>query len=91
MRSASGSAAIDSCDERRPIRAPVGMPSRVAASWASTLSPIMRICSGVGPMKAKPLLLDHRGEIGVLGEKAEAGMDCLGAGDSSPPTGWREC
>src|SRR3981189_1742528 len=32
----------------------VGMPSRVAASLASTLSPIMRICSGVGPMKAKP-------------------------------------
>ncbi len=31
-----------------------GRPSLIAATFASTLSPIMEICSGVGPMKVKP-------------------------------------
>ena len=31
--------------------------------------------------KGEPVLLDRRGEIGVLGEKSEPGMDRVGAGD----------
>ena len=31
-----------------------GTPSRRIASLAATLSPISRMCSGCGPMKAKP-------------------------------------
>jgi len=45
------------------------------------LSPISRIWSGEGPIKGKAVLLDRGGEIGVLGEKADAGMDRVGAGD----------
>ena len=31
-----------------------GMPSSCAVCLATILSPIMRMCSGVGPMKVKP-------------------------------------
>jgi hypothetical protein len=36
--------------------------------------------SGRGPMKTKPRALDLLGEVGVLGEKAVAGVDRLGVG-----------
>ncbi len=32
----------------------VGMPSSLAVALATILSPISRMCSGVGPMKVKP-------------------------------------
>src|SRR5690349_3289842 len=36
---------------------------------------------GAGADESEPVLLYCRGEIGVLGEKPETGMDCIGPGD----------
>ena len=49
--------------------------------FASILSPMMRICSALGPMKAMPWCVQHLGEAGVLGQEAVARMDGVGAGD----------
>ena len=51
------------------------------ACLAETLSPIMRIDSGVGPMNCEAAFLDALGEIGVLRQEAVARVDRLGVGD----------
>ena len=58
-----------------------GMPASFTVCLAVILSPIMRMCSGLGPMKVKPWALDDLGEAGVLRQEAVAGVDRLGAGD----------
>ena len=58
-----------------------GMPSRFAVRLASILSPIMRMCSAFGPMKAMLCSVEDLGEAGVLGQEAVAGMHRVGAGD----------
>ena len=58
-----------------------GMPSALAVRLASILSPMMRICSALGPMNLMPCSVEDLGEAGILGEEAVARMDGLGAGD----------
>ena len=55
-----------------------GTPASFIARIASTLSPIMRITSAVGPMNTKPDDSHALGEVGVLGQEAVAGMDAPG-------------
>jgi hypothetical protein len=47
---------------------------------AASFSPIARIAAAGGPIEDEAGGLDRLGEIGVLGEKAVAGMDRLRAG-----------
>jgi hypothetical protein len=58
-----------------------GMPRRLAVSLAAILSPMMRMCSAVGPMKVIAVVLEDLGETGVLGQEAVARVDGVGAGD----------
>ena len=58
-----------------------GMPSRFAVRLASILSPMMRICSGFGPMKCTLCSPQDFGKARVLGEETVAGMHRIGAGD----------
>ena len=57
------------------------MPSRLAVRLASILSPMMRMCSGFGPMKWMLCSLEDFGEARVLGQEAVARMHRVGAGD----------
>ena len=59
----------------------IGTPTAVIALRAAALSPMTRICSAVGPMNAMLVAVHDLGELRVLGEKAVAGMDGVGAGD----------
>ena len=59
----------------------VGMPSSFAVALATILSPMRRMCSAVGPDEGEAVLLDHLGEVGVLGEEAVARMDRVRPGD----------
>jgi hypothetical protein len=58
-----------------------GTPAAFMASLALTLSPIRRMVSGRGPMKAKAGLFDAFAEVGIFREEAVAGVDRLGVGD----------
>ena len=66
---------------RRRSRARTGMPASFTACLAVILSPIIRMCSGLGPMKVHAVGFDDLGEAGVLRQEAVAGVDGLGAGD----------
>ena len=66
-------------DPRRDSRARSGTPASIMRSLAALLSPIARIAGGGGPMKTSPASRQHLREVGVLREKAVAGMDRLGA------------
>ena len=61
---------------RRRSRAAIGTPAVVGErACDSILSPIARIAAGGGPMKVTPAAATRLGEVGVLGEEAEAGVD----------------
>ena len=57
------------------------MPSRLAVRLASILSPIRRMCAGLGPMKWMLCSVEDFGEARVLGQEAVARMHGVGAGD----------
>jgi hypothetical protein len=56
-----------------------GTPDLIMACLADTLSPMMRMDSGVGPMK-EAAFFHPLGEVGVLAQEAVAGVDGLGIG-----------
>ena len=58
-----------------------GRPSAPAVRLASTLSPIVRICSGLGPIQIDIVRLDDLGEARILAEEAVAGVDRVGVRD----------
>ena len=58
-----------------------GMPSRLAVRLASILSPMMRMCSALGPMKCHAVVGEDFGKARVLRQEAVAGMHGVGAGD----------
>ena len=59
----------------------VGMPSRDRRRLGRDLVAHQADMVGCRADKGKPVLFDGGGEIGVLGEKPEPGMDRVGAGD----------
>ena len=65
---------------RRRSPARTGTPSDAASRRAAALSPIARIAAGGGPTQRMPAASTALGEVGVLGEEAEARMERVGAG-----------
>ena len=57
-----------------------GTPAAIAALARRGLAAHQRDRFGVGPMNVRPGVAARRGEVVVLGEKAVAGMDRVGAG-----------
>ena len=58
-----------------------GRPSSIAASLAAHLVAHQRDVLGRRADEGEAVLLDHGGELGVLGQEADARMDRIGAGD----------
>ena len=78
---------IASAAARKASTSPVGVtdgatgtPCALAKLRAEILSPIRSIVSASGPMKTETGVLDRLREARILGEKAVAGMDGVGAG-----------
>ena len=67
----------------RRSRGRTGTPSDAASRRAVALSPMTRIASGGGPTQRIPAASDGLGEVGVLGQEPEAGVDRIGAGGTS--------
>ena len=65
---------------KKPVPGSSGTRFSAASSRAVCFSPNARICSGVGPMKTMPVRFARFGELGVLAQKAIAGMDRLRPG-----------
>ena len=60
--------------------ASTGTPAAAISRLASILLPIAAIASGGGPIQVSPASMHGRGEVGVLGQEAVAGVDRVGAG-----------
>ena len=58
----------------------IGTPAFAISSRARVLEPIASIADAGGPMNVDAALLERRGEAGVLGQEAVAGVHGLGAG-----------
>ena len=59
----------------------IGTPISRMKPRARSFTPIMRITSGFGPMNLMPRRFADLGEVGVLAQKAVAGMDGVDVGD----------
>ena len=76
---------------RRRSRRRTGTPSEAASRRAAALSPIARIAAGGGPTQRIPAASDGLGEVGVLGEEPETGVERVGAGGAGRRDDRRRC
>ena len=58
----------------RPTVGSIGTPASASSAFASSLEPIIAIAFGGGPTQVSPASITARGEVGVLGQEAVAGV-----------------